>query len=225
MQLRLPSPDYGGISLAALGLELPLYLGLGALCGLVALALQNAIRYAEEVWDENGAIGSVVPERLRPAACGALAGALGVYCQPVLFNGYATLNSILQDQGGDAATLLTYTLLKIIATAAAVGAGLVGGLFAPSLFLGATAGSAYAQIASQLTELIGVDPNFLTTPACATVGAASVLAAVFRAPLTAAMLLFELTRDYDVVLPLVASAGVAALVVELNGRPSKYRES
>ena len=129
------------------------------------------------------------------------------------------MNSILQDQGGDAATLLTYTLLKIIATAAAVGAGLVGGLFAPSLFLGATAGSAYAQIASQLTELIGVDPNFLTTPACATVGAASVLAAVFRAPLTAAMLLFELTRDYDVVLPLVASAGVAALVVELNGRP------
>ena len=219
VQLRLPSPDYGGISLAALGLELPLYLGLGALCGLVALALQNAITYSEEVWNENGAIGSVVPERLRPAACGALAGALGVYCQPVLFNGYATLNSILQDQGGDAATLLTYTLLKIIATAAAVGAGLVGGLFAPSLFLGATAGSAYAQIASQLTELIGVDPNFLTTPACATVGAASVLAAVFRAPLTAAMLLFELTRDYDVVLPLVASAGVAALVVELNGRP------
>ena len=47
--------------------------------------------------------------------------------------------------------------------------------------------------------------------------AASVLAAAFRAPLTASMLLFELTRDYDVVLPLVASAGVAALVVELYG--------
>ena len=52
-------------------------------------------------------------------------------------------------------------------------------------------------------------------PRYATVGAASVLAAMLRAPLTASMLLFELTRDYDVVLPLVASAGVAALVVEL----------
>ena len=55
----------------------------------------------------------------------------------------------------------------------------------------------------------------------ATVGAASVLAAAFRAPLTASMLLFELTRDYDVVLPLVASAGVAALVVEIYGEPKK----
>lgn len=219
VQLRLPSPDYGGISITTLGLELPLYLGLGALCGLVALVLEEAIVYSEGAWADSGIVGKVVPEALRPALCGLFAGALGVYCQPVLFNGYATLNSILQDQGGDVATLLTYTLLKIVATAAAVGSGLVGGLFAPSLFLGATAGSAYAQVAAAFSASAHLPMDFLSTPACATIGAASVLAAVFRAPLTAAILLFELTRDYDVVLPLLCSAGVAALVVELNGRP------
>ena len=164
VQLRLPSPDYGGISLAALGLELPLYLGLGALCGLVALALQNAITYSEEVWNENGAIGSVVPERLRPRR-GTFAGAQALLpARPLL----QRRNSILQDQGGDAAALIT-TLLKIIATAAAVGADVeaVGAVALP----GRDGGSARRIFCSSRNSPVWTG---WATPACATVGAASV---------------------------------------------------
>ena len=210
-------------------LELPTYLGLGALCGLVALALVEAIAAAEKAWGDDGALGAAVPLNLRPAACGLLVGLAGAACQPVLFNGYATLNTILNnDNPGDAATLVGLLGLKVATTASSVGAGLVGGLFAPSLFLGATAGGAYGQIVASIADAASraLDNGGGATtalfavaapPAYATVGAASVLAAMLRAPLTASMLLFELTRDYDVVLPLVASAGVAALVVELLG--------
>ena len=223
LALAAPKYDVGAFPL----LELPTYLGLGALCGLVALALLEAIRGAEALWADDGAVGARCPEPLRPALCGLVAGGVGVFCQPVLFNGYATLNTILNNESpGDALTLLSYVALKVALTASSVGAGLVGGLFAPSLFLGATAGGAYGQIVASIADAASraLDNGGGATtalfavaapPAYATVGAASVLAAMLRAPLTASMLLFELTRDYDVVLPLVASAGVAALVVEL----------
>ena len=117
-------------------------------------------------------------------------------------------------------------------TALCSGSGLVGGTFAPSLFLGATAGAAYQQVvlglvanaASALVALQlslgvvpgswGVLPNLQVAdaPAYAMVGAASVLAGLFNAPLTSALLLFELTRDFDIILPLMASAGVSSLL-------------
>lgn len=122
-----------------------------------------------------------------------------------------------------------------------VGSGLVGGTFAPSLFLGATAGAAYQQAISGLVNWArSVSPAMIPSvmaavsggapavadglpgllqvadaPAYAMVGAASVLAAVYRAPLTSSLLLFELTRDYEIVLPLMASAGVATIITLL----------
>lgn len=85
-------------------------------------------------------------------------------------------------------------------TSLCFGSGLVGGLFAPSLFLGATAGAAYQKVISSLLQSGGGVASFLLPipiagpPAYAMVGAASVLASMFRAPLTGSLLLFELTR-------------------------------
>lgn len=196
-------------------LDLPSYLGLGALAGVVALALRRAISVFSELWSDHGTLG-FVPAAARPAVGGALCGAIGVACPPVLFNGYATLNTILADTSPpEASTLLYYCGVKIVTTASSVGCGLVGGLFAPALFLGATAGGAYGQFVADVASALPLALAVPAPPAYAAVGAASVLAALLRAPLAAAMLLFELTRDYDVVLPLIASAGVAAVVVEL----------
>lgn len=133
---------------------------------------------------------------------------------------------------------LTLLAAKIAATSVCLGSGLVGGTFAPSLFFGAVLGAAYqasagvalnaaAATLSAFQISIGVEPGawgvlpqltVADAPAYATVGAAAVLASVFRAPLTAALLLFELTRGYDIVLPLLTASGVGALVAELLTR-------
>ena len=93
----------------------------------------------------------------------------------------------------------------IVRTSAAVsaGSGFVGGLFAPAMFLGASFGSAYAKVVAMLLPTIGA--QMAAPPAYAMVGMAAVLAASVRAPLTAILMLFELTRDYRIVLPLMAS--------------------
>jgi H+/Cl- antiporter ClcA len=101
--------------------------------------------------------------------------------------------------------------------------------FAPALFLGAMTGASFHNIISTLYEgAIGIlvavglgDMELGSTllladlPCYAMVGAASVLAALFRAPLTASLLLFELSRDYDTILPLIVSAGIGSLVGDL----------
>ena len=211
MQCRLEIEYSSAMAPSGLA-ELPFYLGLGALAGVEVQAFKQAEKLARRFWDDT----SRTPPLLRPAAAGALCGAIGVACPPVLFNGYATLNTILADTNPPAiATLLGYVVLKIVTTASSRAAGLVGGLFAPALFLGATAGGAYGQIvAANLGSVLAIAPP----PAYASVGAASVLAGLVRAPLAASMLLFELTKDYDVILPLIAATGVATVFVELGER-------
>ena len=122
--------------------------------------------------------------------------------------------------------------LKLLLTGLCSSSGLVGGTFAPSLFLGATAGAAYhdvvaAMVASTADGLaafqlgIGVEPGswgvlpqlqVAPASAYAMVGAASVLSGCFNAPLTGSLLLFELTNDFNIVLPLMVSAGLASLI-------------
>ncbi|CAM9567143.1 unnamed protein product, partial [Chrysoparadoxa australica] len=219
-------------------LELPLYLGLGLLSGYVAIMFRTANKLGVEAFS-----GKLPGTKLlgrqtwwaKLLIASSITGLVGLIFPQILFFGYDTLDNLLANTGGYGAPLLiTLCLVKAVVTAICSGAGLVGGAFAPALFLGATAGSAYHTLLSN-----GIDNsrNFIAGmamgsaggvgdglsgllqvaegPAYAMVGAASVLAATFRAPLTGSLLLFELTKDYDIVLPLMASAGVASLVVEL----------
>jgi CBS domain-containing protein len=97
-------------------------------------------------------------------------------------------------------------------TAISLGSGLVGGIFAPAMFLGASLGAAYGKILAAVIPLSMV--NIAAPPAYAMVGMAAVLAGSARAPLTAILLLFELTRDYRIVLPLMAAVGLSIWLVE-----------
>lgn len=169
-------------TLASPLVELPLYLGLGALSGFIASAFKGSSAQLEAMWqalDQK----RVVPRPLQPAAAGLACGAAGLLFPQVLFFGYATLDSIL---AGDTVATMTATVtdsslsgalflaqlcgLKLFLTALCATSGLVGGTFAPSLFLGATAGAAYqnvaevgvAQAAHGLVELqtnLGVVPG------------------------------------------------------------------
>jgi hypothetical protein len=107
-------------------------------------------------------------------------------------------------------TLLALIGVKLLATAVSNASGFVGGGFAPALFLGAVLGSCYGQLLGEgWLHLPVAEP-----PAYAMVGMAAVLAGSARAPLTALLLLFELTRDIRIVLPLMAAAGLSAALVE-----------
>ena len=198
--------------------ELPFYMLLGTTCGIVAVLFSGLAKASKSFFEGNLGPESVqvavrqIPHFYRPAIGGLLCGVIGLAYPQILFFGYETLNallnSLLEDSFGLIVTLL---VVKMVATALAAGSGLVGGTFAPSLFLGAMTGTAFHQVIE--TTLPG--NQIAESPAYAIVGAASVLAALFRAPLTASLLLFELVRDYDVILPLMVSAGLGSVVADL----------
>jgi H+/Cl- antiporter ClcA len=213
-------------------LELPLYLLLGAVSGLVAFGFSQAATISKSVFD-----GKVGPARLRkfaeklplplkPVIGGLICGLVGLVFPQILFFGYETLNGLLANSSLPTGLLLSLLLVKVCTTAISAGSGLVGGTFAPSLFMGGMVGASFHNVMSLIfhfasgrdaLQLMAGGPllELADVPAYAMVGAASVLAALFRAPLTASLLLFELTRDYDVILPLMASAGVGSLVNDL----------
>jgi hypothetical protein len=190
-------------------LELPLYLGLGLLASLMSWLLIRLL--AAGRGERVQAVLRRLPPGLPTALGGAALGGMALVFPQVLGVGYDTIEALLGSDGG--IPLLTLTALigvKLIATTVSNATGFVGGGFAPSLFLGAVLGNCYGQVLGS----VGLDLPVAEPPAYAMVGMAAVLAGSARAPLTALLLLFELTRDIRIVLPLMAAAGLSAALVE-----------
>jgi H+/Cl- antiporter ClcA len=190
-------------------LELPLYLGLGLVASLMSWALVSLMAA--------GRSGPVqqrlarVPPWLLTGLGGLGVGLMALGFPQVLGVGYDTIEALLGREGGIALlTLLGLLGIKLLATGLSSATGFVGGGFAPSLFLGAVLGNVYGQILGDS----GFHLPVAEPPAYAMVGMAAVLAGSARAPLTALLLLFELTRDIRIVLPLMAAAGLSAALVE-----------
>ncbi|KAL7482673.1 hypothetical protein ACHAW6_008332 [Cyclotella cf. meneghiniana] len=212
-------------------LELPLYLLLGAMSGVVAAIFSGFAQYSKSVFDgEEGPliiqdVFRSMPKYAKPLIASLFCGIVGIFIPQVLFFGYETLNGLFLNNVLPTEYLFLLLMAKLMTTAISASSGLVGGTFAPSLFLGGVLGAGFHNVASGVIETIArTDPDLASypivqgisgLPAFAMVGAASVLAALFRAPLTASLLLFECTRNYDVILPLMASAGVASLTGDI----------
>ena len=128
----------------------------------------------------------------------------------------AMLDGDFGTQWSAAGLLLALLVAKLVASSATVGSGSAVGSFAPSLFLGAALGGAFGVAA---TELLGTD---VRVGSFALVGMAAVFAGMARAPLTAILIVFELTGSYDLVLPLMLAVGVVMFVTELRGWESVY---
>lgn len=189
-------------------LELPLYLGLGLCASVVSIAYKQAVRRSQQFFQ--GEIPGLqamaaVPVGLRPILGGLCIGAVALKFPQVLGVGYETVEAVLRDVQFSLPLLAGLLVAKLVVTAISLGSGFVGGLFAPAMFLGAALGAAYGKVLT----LVLPTTFIAAPPAYAMVGMAAVLAASARAPLTAILLLFELTQDYRIILPLMAAVGLS----------------
>jgi H+/Cl- antiporter ClcA len=196
-------------------LELPLYLGLGLLASLVSLAYTQAIQLSRRCFQ--GEILCLrwlgkLPTPIKPVIGGLCVAVVAIQVPQILGIGYETIQAMLQGVDFSVTLLLTLLTVKMVMTAISLGSGLVGGIFAPAMFLGASLGTLYGQLLAIIIPAGTI--NIAAPPAYAMVGMAAVLAGSVRAPLTSILLLFELTRDYRIVLPLMAAVGISAWLME-----------
>lgn len=209
-------------------LELPLYMLLGVVSGGVAFGFSEGAKLSQGFFAGKAGPPSIqkfmrrVPNWVKPVCGGLFCGVIGLFFPQILFFGYETLNSLLAKTSLPAPLIASLLLVKMITTAVSAGSGLIGGTFAPALFLGAMTGAGFHDgFAWLLDDFLNMPARgalfqgMADLPAYTMIGSASVLAALFRAPLTASMVLFELTRDYDVILPLMVSAGLGSLVGDI----------
>ena len=187
-------PDFALHSLWEIG---PFVL-LGILAGTVAPFFLRSLRQAERIF---AATRLPLPARL--ALGGLVVGGLAVWVPEVCGNGYSLVVGILHGQV--AWQLLIFVLVcKWAATAASFGSGAPGGVFTPTLFMGATLGYLYGLAVHAVWPLGAADPS-----AFALVGMGALLAAASHAPVMAIIMLFEMTLSYDIVMPLMLCSVVA----------------
>lgn len=193
--------------------ELPLYLVLGLLAGPLAAGYIRLIYFSRATFSR-----LAVPAWLKPAIAGVLVGVTGIFLPQIFGVGYSTIEGLLGHQNFPIHLLLFLLIAKLILTPASIGGGFVGGVFAPALFLGAVLGGLFGKLAG-----MAIPGMLISPPAFAMVGMAAVLAGTVHAPLTAILLLFEMTRDYHIILPLMFSVAVSLLVSRWIQRESVYR--
>jgi CIC family chloride channel protein len=193
------------------GIEVLLFVGLGILCGAAAPQFLRLLDVSKA-----GFRKLPLPLPLRLALGGLIVGVLSVWEPEVWGNGYSVVNSILHSPWTWIALVLVL-VFKVAATAATVGSGAVGGVFTPTLFVGATLGSLFGQGMHTLW------PHGTSAPfAYAMVGMGAFLAGATQAPLMAILMIFEMTLSYQVVLPLMLSCVVAYFVARAIAKTSMY---
>jgi H+/Cl- antiporter ClcA/predicted transcriptional regulator len=200
--------------------ELPLYVGLGVGISLLSYSLRMVIQWSRDFFrGQYWSPMASLPIGVTPAIGGLLVGLVALKFPQILGIGYETVEAMLQDVGFSLVLLGSLVLAKLVMTAVSLGSGLVGGLFAPSMFLGACMGTFYAKSLVLIFPLL--DDAIAAPPAYAMVGMAAMLATTARAPLTAILLMFELTRDYRIVLPLMACVSLSMWLVDRFPMPVK----
>ena len=203
--------------------ELPFYLVLGVLCAAVSVAFIKSLYFTEDLCDRLR-----IPGQFKPVLGAALLGLVGVaYCAltgadvlpPFFGNGYPAIQQAI-GQGLftlSTALLLALCALKILATCFTLGFGGSGGIFAPSLLMGAAVGGAFGLA---LHWMGFVEEASVT--AYALVGMAALIAGTTHAPLTGIVILYELTRQPLVILPVMFAAIVATIGAQYLSRDSIY---
>jgi CIC family chloride channel protein len=182
-------------------LEFPLYALLGILCALVAVGFTLFLYRAEDAWD-----GIKFPEYLKAPIGGIMMGTMGLVFPQVLGVGYGAIDLALMVKLSWWFMALL-VLFKILATSITIGSGGSGGIFAPSLFMGAMAGGAFGAVVHNFFPSVAVSPG-----AYAVVGMGAVVAATTHGPLQAILIIFEMTGNYKVILPLMVTCIISCLI-------------
>lgn len=182
--------------------ELPAFLILGLVCGLVAVVLMKAIFWAEDfgnyVQREAG-----IPRYLRPAIAGALLGGLAIWWPHIIGVGYETTSAALTGE-----LLLheaiVFVILKVVAVAITMGGRMGGGVFSPSLMVGALTGLAFGIISTAVFPTVSGSGTLY-----ALAGMGAVAAAVLGAPISTTLIVFELTGDWQTGLAVMVAVSLS----------------
>jgi CIC family chloride channel protein len=180
--------------------ELPLYVILGFFCALVSVTFTTVLYRGEDLFDE-----LKIPGYLKAFLGGLILGFLGLRFPHILGVGYETIDMALMQKLAWWFMLLL-VVSKILATSITIGSGGSGGIFAPSLFMGATAGGFFGGVVHYLFPQVTASPG-----AYSIVGMGAVVAGTTHGPLTAILILFELTGDYKIILPLMIACITCSL--------------
>lgn len=204
--------------------EIPPYMGLGAFCGLLAALLVQALPATRTI------LRRYIPDRrLQPAAAGLLLGLLALAVPQVMSIGYGTVDAILLERPETALwhwllpASAFFTLLlvaKLAATILCFAAGFPGGLLGPTIFLGAVAGAVFGSLMHAWMPLYTESYGAYALVACG-----AMTAAALQAPMTTILMVFELSGDYHIIVPLMAACIVATLVKRIFGRASVFTEA
>ncbi|THF95425.1 hypothetical protein TEA_023035 [Camellia sinensis var. sinensis] len=209
--------------------ELPLYLVLGMLCGVVSVVFTRLVNWFTEAFEfikEKFGVPAVVC----PALGGLGAGIIALKYPGILYWGFTNVDEILHTGKSVSAPgiwlLAQLAAAKVVATALCKGSGLVGGLYAPSLMIGAAVGAVFGGSAVELINSAMPGNASVAQPqAYALVGMAATLASVCSVPLTSVLLLFELTKDYRILLPLMGAVGLAIWVPSVTNQSKETEAS
>jgi CIC family chloride channel protein len=197
--------------------ELLFYTVLGVLAAVLSVGFSRGLYLMEDLWDRLR-----VAEWIKPAIGGLLLGTLGILSFqvdgfPRVFGvGYGSISDALL---GNLTMQLAFSLLmiKMLATWLTLGSGGSGGVFAPSLFMGSMLGSSFGNFVGTTFPSITGPPG-----AYALVGMAAFFGGAAHAPVTAILILFEMTGDYRIILPLMLATVISTLVASLLSRDSIY---
>ena len=200
-------PDYDLIST----IEFIPYTIIGILAGLLAVLFINSVYKTQELFNKLS-----FPSYLKPAIGGFIVGSIAITFPQVFGVGYESINDALW--GRDITWLLLVLIfIKIIGTSATLGSGGSGGIFAPSLFIGAMLGA-----------LVGTQAQIIfpgevaEVGAYALVGMGALVSATTHAPITAILIIFEMTNDYRIIPPLMLACIVSVLLATFLKKESMY---
>jgi CIC family chloride channel protein len=197
------------------------YVGLGGVMGLVSTIFIRSIYSFADYFDLRIKGGYYVRHLLGMSVVGAL-----IYVCMALFGhyyiegvGYSTIQEILSGMRLPVYLLLTLSILKLFATSLTLGSGGSGGIFSPSLFLGATLGGAYGVVLAGFFPQLPISP-----PAFAVAGMAGMVGGVTGAAMTSIVMIFEMTLDYSVVLPMTITVALSYGIRKMLSRESIYTQ-
>ncbi len=181
--------------------EIIFYIILGVTAGLIGWMFVKSLYYAEDLFE-----GTKWPVWIQALVGGLILGVFAIFLPQVLGVGYESMDWALS---GTIPLLLVVSILfgKIAATSVSLGSGGSGGIFAPSLFMGSMLGHSLGTVFHNLF------PNITASPgAYALVGMAALVAATTNAPITAILIIFEMTAEYSVILPLMVASILATVI-------------
>jgi CIC family chloride channel protein len=193
--------------------EFAFYLVLGLIAGVVGFVFSRSIYRADDMLEK-----TKVPQWIRPAVGGLIVGIIALVYPHIMGVGYDTIR-VLFDGRLTLWVMLLLVVLKIFATSVTIGSGGSGGVFAPSLFIGAMLGGSFGMVVNRLFPGITA-----STGAYALVGMAAVNGACTLAPLSAIIILFELTNQYGIILPLMFTVVMATFISRKLSPESIYTE-